>query len=129
MGREEDEAVARAYADAWRRGDAAAVVALYHDAIVLHYSGRSPLAGDHVGKPAALAALAKIQQLTNRQPVAIHDIMTGDEHTAILAKERWERDGKVLDLDRVFLYHIRDGKFVECWAYDDDQRAVDEFWS
>jgi hypothetical protein len=30
---------------------------------------------------------------------------------------------------RVLVFHLKDGKLYECWLYDDDQRAVDEFWS
>jgi ketosteroid isomerase-like protein len=126
--REANEAVVRAYCDAWLRGDAPAIIALYHDDIVLHYFGRSPLAGDHTGKPAAVAVLGKIQQLTNRKPVEIHDIAASADHAVMLALERWERDGRTLDVQRVFVYHVKDGKLAECWAYDDDQRAVDEFW-
>jgi len=118
-----------AYARAWQDGDAATLVGLYHDDFKLHYFGRSPLAGDHVGKPAALAALAKVQLLTNRKLVTVHDVLSGPGHGAILAHEHWSKDGRELDVRRVLVYHIRDGKLSECWLYDDDQRAVDEFWT
>jgi ketosteroid isomerase-like protein len=121
--------VVTAYARAWQDGDAATIVALYHDDITLHYFGQSPLAGDHVGKPAALAVLAKVQELTNRKLVKVHDVLAGPGHGAILAHENWSKDGRELDVRRVLVYHIRDGKLSECWLYDDDQRAVDEFWS
>jgi ketosteroid isomerase-like protein len=58
----------------------------------------------------------------------IHDVLASDDHAVMLARERWERDGRTLEVRRVFVYHIRDGKLAEAWAYDDDQRAVDEFW-
>jgi uncharacterized protein len=47
----------------------------------------------------------------------------------ILARERFERDGRVLGLNRTLMYHVRDAKLAECWIYDEDQRAVDEFWA
>lgn len=125
----DNHAVVEAYARAWEAGDAATLIGLYHDEFVLHYFGQSPLAGDHVGKPAALAALAKVQQLTNRKLIKVHDVLSGPGHGAVLAHERWERDGKTLEVHRVLLYHVRDGKLSECWLYDEDQRAVDEFWS
>lgn len=124
-----NHAVVAEYARAWEAGDAAALVGLYHDEFVLHYFGRSPLAGDHVGKAAALAALFKVQQLTNRKLIEVHDVLSGPGHGALLADEQWERDGKALEVHRVLLYHVRDGKLSECWLYDEDQRAVDEFWS
>ena len=127
--RDTNHAVLEAYARAWEAGDAAALVGLYHDEFVLHYFGQSPLAGDHIGKAGALGALAKVQQLTNRKLVEVHDVLSGEDHGAVLAHERWERDGKTLDVHRVLVYHIRDGKLSECWLFDEDQRAVDEFWS
>jgi ketosteroid isomerase-like protein len=129
MGREENEAAARAYAEAWQRGDAAAIFALYHDDFTLHYFGQSQFAGDHVGKAAAVAVLAKIQQLTNRKLLEVHDVLAGDGHAAVIARESFERDGKTLEVRRILLYHVRDGKLAECWLYDEDQRAVDEFWA
>lgn len=127
--REANHSAVAAYAKAWEAGDAAALVGLYHDDFVLHYFGRSPLAGDHVGKAAALAALFKVQQLTNRKLTEVHDVLSGDDHGALLARELWEREGRTLDVHRVLLYHIRDGKLSECWLYDEDQRSVDEFWA
>lgn len=124
-----NHAVVRAYCDAWQKGDAAAIFALYHDDITLHYFGRSPLAGDHVGKPAAVSVLAKVQQMTNRKLLAIRGTMAGDDYASVISDERWERDGRTMDLTRVLLYKIRDGKLFECWIYDEDQRAVDEFWA
>jgi hypothetical protein len=124
-----NHAVTRAYVDAWLAGDAAAAFALYHDNIILHYFGQSPLAGHHAGKGAAAAVLGKIQQLTNRKIVEIHDTLASPDHAVMLATERWERAGRTLDVRRGFVYHIRDGKLAECWAYDDDQRAVDKFWA
>jgi ketosteroid isomerase-like protein len=129
MGRDANHGVVEAYARAWEAGDVSTLVGLYHDEFVLHYFGRSPLAGDHVGKPAALAALAKVQQLTNRKLIQVHDVLSGSEHVALLAREQWTRDGKTLDVRRVLVYHIREGKLSECWLYDEDQRSVDEFWS
>ena len=124
-----NEAAIRRYCEAWKAGDLPALIDCYHDDIVLHYFGRSPLAGDHRGKAAALAVLAKVQQLTNRRLVEIHDALASDDHAIILARERFERDGRTLEANRVLLYHVRDGKLAESWIYDEDQRAVDEMWS
>ena len=127
--RDENESVIRKYCEAWQTGDVATLVACYHDDVVLHYFGRSPLAGDHRGKAAALAALARVQHLTNRRLLEIHDVLASDDHAVILARERFERDGRRHDTNRVLVYPVRDGKLAECWLYDDDQRAVDEWWS
>jgi ketosteroid isomerase-like protein len=124
-----NEAVVRRYCDAWRRGDVATIVDCYHDDVVLHWFGRSPLAGDHRGKAAALTALMRLQQLANRQLVEIHDVLASDAHAVVLARERFERDGRVLDVNRVLVYHVRDDKLAEAWIYDEDQRELDALWS
>ena len=124
-----NERTIRRYCDAWQRGDLAAIVDCYHDDVVLHYFGKSPLAGDHRGKAAALTVLARVQQVANRQLLEIHDALASDDHAVILARERFERDGRCLEAKRVLVYHIRDDELVEAWIYDEDQRALDELWS
>jgi ketosteroid isomerase-like protein len=121
--------VVQRYCEAWVRGDAATIVGLYADDIVLHYFGQSPLGGDHVGKTAALAALARISVLTKRGTPEIHDVLSSDSHAAILARESWMDHGTPVVVERVLLYHVRDGKLAECWIYDADQRAVDAILS
>ena len=121
--------VMRRYADAWLAGDLAAMGEAVADDVVLHLFGHSPLAGAHRGKEALGAAIRRIQGLTNRKTLEIHDVLTGGDHAVILVTERFERDGRALDLARVFLYHLRDGKITEIYVYDEDQQAVDSFWS
>jgi ketosteroid isomerase-like protein len=115
----------RRYADAWACGDAATVIGLYADDIVLHYFGDSPIAGKHRGKAAALAVLGRLSQAVKRGAPEIHDVIGGEHHAAVLAKERWGEGDDAIELNRVLLYHVRDGKLAECWIYDEDQRFVD----
>lgn len=127
--RERNLAAVLRYADAWKRGDVAAIVACYHDDLTLHWFGASPRAGDHVGKAAAIKALAEVQVLTNRKLLEVRDAIASDDHAVLLTRERFERDGRSLELDRVLVFTIRDDQLHECWLYDRDQRAVDEFWA
>ncbi len=128
-GTDSSQSVVRRYADAWASGDAGACVNLYADDIVIHYFGQNPLAGDHVGKAAALAVLGRLSQVVTREPPLIHDAFAGGDHGVILAKERWHNGDQSWELDRVLLYHVRGGKLAECWVYDQDQRAVDAIFS
>jgi uncharacterized protein len=121
--------VARKYADAWVAGDAATLIGLYADDVVLHYFGQSPLAGDHAGKPAALAALARVSAQTKRGTPEVHDIIASDTHAAILAKESWMDGETPVTVNRILLYHVSDGQLTECWIYDEDQRLVDAIFS
>jgi uncharacterized protein len=119
---------ARAYADAWLAGDLAAIVDMYADDFVLHYFGQSPLAGDHVGKDAALTALAAATARTNRRLLDIEDVLEGRSLSAIVAREEVGTDERKI-VRRVLLYRTGSGKLTECWLYDEDQRAIDKLWS
>jgi ketosteroid isomerase-like protein len=120
------EAVSR-YASAWLAGDRAALAACYHDDFTLHYFGRNPLSGDHRGKLAALAILAEVTRRTNRKLLGIIDIMAGPERGALLVRERFERDGKAAEFERLLVYAVRDGLLGECWVWDQDQAAIDVY--
>ena len=115
------------YARAWLAGDRATLAACYHDDFTLHYSGRNPLAGDHRGKMTALAILAEVTRRTNRKLLDIVDIMAGPERGALLVRERFERDVKVAEFERLLVYAVRDGMLRECWVWDRDQAAIDAY--
>ena len=118
----------RRYAEAWRANDIAAVFDLYHDDFVLHYLGQSPLAGDHVGKEAAISVLVEATQRSGRQLDEIEDVLGGSAFAAIIAREGVGRDPTRI-VRRLFLYTVRDDKLAECWLYDEDQRFIDTLWS
>jgi ketosteroid isomerase-like protein len=115
------------YASAWLAGDRAALAACYHNDFTLHYGGRNPLAGDHRGKAAALAILAEVTRRTNRKLLGIVDIMAGPERGALLVRERFERDGKAAEFERLLVYAVRDGLLEQCWVWDQDQAAIDAY--
>jgi uncharacterized protein len=115
------------YANAWLAGDRAALTACYHEDFTLHYFGRNPLAGDHRGKAASLAILAEVTRRTNRKLLGIIDIMAGPERGALLVRERFERDGKAAEFERLLVYAVRDGLLRECWVWDQDQAAIDAY--
>jgi uncharacterized protein len=118
--------VVRRYADAWAANDLRAIVDCYHDEVVFHYFGRSPLAGTHRGKTACLAILKQVREKTNRKLVSVRDVLAGEHFGVIVAVERFERDGVSFEIERMLRYGVRDGKLAECWVYDEDQRLVDE---
>jgi len=128
----------RRYADAWAANDVAAVfdtyhedfvLDTYHEDFVLHYFGDSPLAGDHIGKEAAIRVLVEATQRSGRQLDQIEDVMAGTTFGAIVAREGIGHGDEMRVIRRVFLYRVRDAKLAECWLYDEDQRTIDELWS
>ena len=124
---DENREILQRYADAWSRGDVAGIVASYHADFTLHYFGRHPLAGDHVGKAAALKTLAEVSRKTNRKLVEIVAVMSGAVRSGLIVREGFERDGVRATLERVLVFTTKDGRLHECWVYDADQAAVDQF--
>ena len=124
---EETGRVLREYADAWLAADLERILGAYHEDVVLHYMGESPLAGTHTGKDAAFAALGQASQRSARRLIEVEDVLVGDALGAILAVE--ELGDPPRRVRRVLLYRVLDGQLRECWLYDEDQRFVDALWS
>src|SRR6476619_5796907 len=124
---EETGRVLREYADAWLAADLERIVAAYHEDVVLHYMGESPLAGTHTGKEAAFAALGQATQRSARRLIEVEDVLVGGALGAILAVE--ELGDPPRRVRRVLLYRVQDGQLRECWLYDEDQRFIDALWS
>lgn len=118
------------YAQAWSGGDLDGVLASYAPDVAFHYAGRSGLAGDHVGLDAALAAMAAATVRTDRELVAVDDVLGGDALAALVVRERLGgRDGtERREVRRVLLYRTENDRLRECWLFDEDQRFVDELW-
>jgi hypothetical protein len=118
------EAVER-YAKAWSAGDLARVVGCYGEAFTLHYGGSNALAGDHVGKAAALATLAEFSRRTGRKLVRIVDVMAGNERGVVIAREALGPQGARVEVERTLVYRVEAGVFAECWVHDQDQALID----
>lgn len=121
-------AALRRYAESWLAGDIETVLGAYADDVEFHYFGKTDLAGTHVGKAAAVAAMGVVSARASRRIVEIVDVMAGDEFGAIIAAEELSRDGEVATIRRTFLYRIHGGLIVECRVLDEDQELVDAFW-
>ena len=117
----------RAYADAWLAADVENVLGAYHDDIVLHYMGESPLAGTHSGKEAVFTILGQASYPASRKLIDVQDVLVGDEFGALVAVEDLGDPPK--RVRRVLLYRVEDSKLRECWLFDEDQRFIDKLWS
>ena len=125
--RAETEAVLRSYADAWLAADLEKVLGAYHEEIVLHYMGESPLAGTHEGREAVFEVLGLASFRTSRKLVEVEDVLAGDRFGAIIAIE--DLGDPPRQVRRVLLYRVIDGMLGECWLFDEDQRFIDSMWS
>ena len=117
----------RAYADAWLAGDLEQVLGAYHDDIVLHYMGESPLGGTHSGKEAVFGVLGQASFRASRKLIEVEDVLVGENFGALLAIEDLGEPPR--RVRRVLLYRVEDSRLRECWLYDEDQRFIDGLWS
>lgn len=119
-----------AYAAAWEDGDPERAWSYYADEVVMHLPGRSSLAGDHVGRDAVIAAiqalLARTSDLTAE--VEVLDQLASDDRVAMVLREAVVRGDTRLELRRVNLYRVTNGKIVDIDIYEGNQYEVDEFF-
>jgi hypothetical protein len=59
----------------------------------------------------------------------LHDVVANDEHTVALVTAHATRGGKSLTYRVAEIYHMRDGKITERWAFSDDTQAITEFFA
>jgi ketosteroid isomerase-like protein len=119
------------YSAALSAGKAADALPFYAEDLVLHIPGRSRHAGTFRGQDAVLAYYTRMFRDTDGkfQPLGVDDILASDTHAASLVRWRVERDGRTLDIDRVVIYRIEDGRIAEIWVRDWDQYGYDELFA
>ena len=59
----------------------------------------------------------------------LHDVIANDDHTIALVDATATRGGKTLTYRTAEIYHIRDGKVAERWAFSDDTAAITAFFA
>lgn len=124
-----NEALARAEAEAWVKGDADSSLALYTDDAVFHYPGRNPLAGEYVGHDGLREFASKVGNLVGDGTLTreLHDALGTDDHAVQLLTLGAEIGGRRHAWRAAVVMHARDGKIAEAWATIEDQYALDEF--
>lgn len=60
--------------------------------------------------------------------VETHDIVANDEHAVQLVNVTATMDGRTLNYRTAEIYHMRDGKIAERWAFSDDTEAINRFF-
>ena len=126
----ENEQRVRSAFDAYARKDIASAQDLLADDVTWHFAGRHPFSGDYTGKEQVQDVWARRRKLTGGTlGYDVHDVLANDEHVVALLLNKAERDGKTLEWKSVSVYHMKDGRITEAWDHNDDQHAVDEFWS
>ena len=118
------------YAAAWGRGDPEAAFGFFGEDVVMHLPGRGSLAGTHRGRPAVIAAIQRLLARTDGLPVQVEvlDRLVSKERVALVLREAATRGEEVLELRRVNLYHVREGKIRAIEIFEANQYEVDAFF-
>lgn len=126
MSEHPNAVLARQAADALNRGDMQALDAFIADDVIWHEIGRSePRRGKEALRAASPGGGAVDFDIT----VKVHDIVASDDHTIALVEATATRGGKTFNYRTAEIYHVRDGKIVERWAFSDDTAAITEFFA
>jgi ketosteroid isomerase-like protein len=109
------------------RGDLPAVLSLFAEDGVMHIAGNGPLTGDHKGREAIGQVFAGLVEWTGGTiSLQVGDVFADDGHAIVLVRETAERarDGLMLDVNEVHIFHLSDGAALEFWDLPaDGQRA------
>jgi ketosteroid isomerase-like protein len=106
-------------------GEMAIVDAFMADDIVWHEIGR---AEPRRGKDELRAAMGEVPgDVTIRYEV--HDVVANDEHAIALGTATATRGARTLAYRTAEIFHMRDGRATERWAFSDDTAAIVEFFA
>jgi len=61
--------------------------------------------------------------------VELHDVTASNDHVVALVKAHATRGDAVLDYNTAEIFHVRDGKISERWAFSDDTARITAFFA
>jgi ketosteroid isomerase-like protein len=101
-------------------------MAAFDPEIVWRTSGYDPIAGTYEGVSAVLGYLMGEDHMTD-YALTVTDMLASEDRVTVVATTSGRRGHATLRNDFVQLIHLRDGRIVEVWNYNWDQRAIAEF--
>ena len=112
-------------------GDRTKLTELLGENVSWHTPGRSPLAGNVVGRSAVVARLGRYVAETGGTFRADLKRLLTDEDGRVIAIQHSlaERDGKHLDVYSCIVFELENGRIVDGREHVYDLPAWDEFWS
>jgi len=123
MAEHPNAVIARRLNDAFASRDIEALEALIADDAVWHEIGRSE---PRRGRAEMRAGMGEMDyEIT----ATLHDVLATDDHAIVLAEATATRQGRTLHYRVAEIYHIRDGRITERWAFSDDTAAITEFFA
>ena len=122
------ETLRRLY-DAFAQGDEAVLMGLLSDC-TWHVPGEGILGGTYRGREEIAGLFERGRRETGGTlAFQVHDIIGDVAHAVGLDRVTGTRGERTIDMNRVTIVHVTDGKITESWLVPEDQYAFDEFWS
>ena len=124
------EIVRRGY-QAFNAADLKTLTELFDEKASWHTPGKSPLAGDHVGRDAAFALFGRYLQDTGGTFKAELRHVMADDDGRVVATHRntGVRNGKRLDIECCLVFELKDGRVTDGREFFYDVHAWDAFWA
>lgn len=105
-------------------GDPTTMGDMLTDDVVWHEIGR----GEPIRGKDALMERYKGMPEGVEFKVETHDVVANDEHAVMLVNVTASMGGQSLNYRTAEIYHMRDGKIAERWAFSDDTEAINRFF-
>ena len=123
MAEHPNAALIRKSVDAMNANDIAYLDSIMADDIAWHMIGvAEPLRG----KEAMRSMMGGDQgfEIT----ASLHDVTASDDHVVALVNAHAVREGASLDYNTAEIFHVKEGKVTERWAFSDDTARIVEFF-
>ena len=121
-----------AYWNSLMSGDFEAFEPLVAERCVVHYPGNHFLSGDHKGKAAIVDLYTKLYRIGIEPGTFVgelHDVVTSDNHACALITYRIEVGrGRYLTGEAVGVFHLENGRMVEYWLLERDQKMINDIF-
>ena len=115
----------RGMMDAMGRGDSQAASDALADNVEWHEIGRSEARHGKAALGEAMNGAAVDYTITG----ALHDVVANDDHVVALVDATATRGGKTFTYRTAEIFHVRNGRIVERWAFSDDTAAIMAFFA
>lgn len=107
------------------RGDVAAAADRMAEDVVWHYIGGTEPVRGRAAMVEGLGGGSDDFTIT----AELHDVTVSDDHVIALVKAHATRGDQTLDYNTAEIYHVKDGKVTERWAFSDDTARIVEFFA
>jgi ketosteroid isomerase-like protein len=109
---------------AFDAGDMATIAEILAPDIVWHASGNHVLSGEFHGQDEVFGYFAKLIEVTDGTfEQQVHAVLADDDHVVVLARTHWTTP-RPFTGQNIYVWHVRDGRAVECWQVESDQAGV-----